>query len=92
MRRTNKDAPRPTARTQAKRSRVYHLSAAGLGSLRAAAAANKPWSRSTGPRTQTGKARAAQNALRHGLRAAGNVALQRAMREGLRMAAGDVRG
>jgi hypothetical protein len=37
--------------------------------LRVAAHINKPWLRTTGPRTDSGKARSRGNALRHGARA-----------------------
>ena len=48
---------------------------AGLERLRQMARRNRPWSKSSGPRTPEGKARAKLNALRHGERSA--TAIQR---------------
>ena len=47
----------------------------------------QPWRRSTGPRTDTGKARSAQNALKHGRRANANIARLLRIRAALRLAA-----
>lgn len=84
MRRTNKDDVAAPARVRL--DRPYRLSSAGLASLQAAARANRPWSRSTGPRTAAGKSRSSRNAVRHGLRAASFMAAMREVREGLRAA------
>ncbi|HUW82022.1 MAG TPA: hypothetical protein VMZ31_04390 [Phycisphaerae bacterium] len=48
--------------------RRYRLSPEGLRKLRSAAKQSKPWRHATGPRTSRGKARSAQNALKHGRR------------------------
>jgi hypothetical protein len=48
--------------------RSYLLSKRGLRSLRATIRRNKPWTRSTGPRTPEGKAKVATNPLVHGER------------------------
>jgi hypothetical protein len=42
------------------------LTEEGRERLRAAARRNRPWERSTGPRTDAGKAAASKNALKHG--------------------------
>ena len=42
--------------------------------------ANKPWERSTGPKTQSGKARSSQNGFKHGLYAAETRALRKILR------------
>ena len=52
------------------RTRPYRLSPEGLASLRETIERNKPWERSTGPRTEDGKARSSRNALKHGERSA----------------------
>jgi hypothetical protein len=44
-----------------KRPRRYRLTAAGHEALRLTALKNQPWRRSTGPRTQAGKAKVAAN-------------------------------
>jgi hypothetical protein len=44
----------------------------------------KPWEKSTGPRTDAGKAEAAQNAMKHGLRARGWLAYQKRVNDLLR--------
>ncbi len=56
----------PTAKPRSRRA--YRLSPEGLEALRAAARRNKPWERSTGPRTREGKVRLSRNALKHGER------------------------
>ena len=53
--------PRRVAAGQANRRKRGPLTEAGRERLRAAIARNKPWLRSTGPRTPEGRARAAQN-------------------------------
>jgi hypothetical protein len=52
--------------------RRYLLSPQGRKVLEEAATRNKPWLKSTGPRTASGKRRASTNALTHGERAAEN--------------------
>lgn len=47
----------------------------------------RPWERSTGPRTNRGKARAARNALKHGERSAAAIAFTRQLRRYLRAVA-----
>jgi len=44
----------------------------------------KPWERSTGPKTDTGKATVSANALKHGLRSAGWLEDQKRITELLR--------
>lgn len=68
---TNKDE-RPKRR--------YRLTPEGLASLRAAAERNRPWERSTGPRTTGGKARSRMNAWKHGADAAYQRQLRRVQR------------
>jgi hypothetical protein len=41
---------------------------------------NRPWEKSTGPRTEEGKAHAALNSLKHGLYTKDILALRRALR------------
>ena len=50
--------------------RRYRLSPEGRASLKQTAAANRPWAKSTGPRTAEGKDRAKMNAFQHGARSA----------------------
>ena len=50
------------------KARKYHLTSTGLASLRFAAAHNKPWSKSTGPKSENGKAISRLNAFKHGER------------------------
>ena len=65
--------------------RSYRLSPEGLASLRASAMQNKPWEKSTWPRTRQGKARSSQNALKHGLRRAEAIADRREVSEMLHL-------
>jgi hypothetical protein len=51
----------------AKRTRRYKLSKKGLQALRRTAARTKPWKKSTGPKTATGKMRSRMNGLKHGM-------------------------
>jgi len=53
--------PRRVAAGRKNRLKRRGLTAAGAEKLRQAALLNQPWSRSTGPRTEEGKARAARN-------------------------------
>src|SRR5690349_12761954 len=73
-RQTNKDQP----------PRRYRLSQRGLTSLRTTALKNKPWLRSTGPRTAAGKDRSKLNATKHGERSATNRATWRELNAALR--------
>ncbi len=57
---------------------------AGLATLRRAVLRNKPWLRSTGPRTNAGKTRSKMNAWRHGERSAAVIERRRALNEVLR--------
>lgn len=50
----------------ARPKRAYTLSPEGLATLRAAAGGNRPWERSTGPRTREGKRQSRMNALKGG--------------------------
>src|SRR5262245_65215959 len=54
-------SPRRVAAGRLNRQKRGPLTAAGRARLREVAVANKPWLRSTGPRTPEGKARAARN-------------------------------
>lgn len=54
------------------------------GSLRATALRNKPWLRSTGPKTPTGKTRSKLNATKHGERSAKSRAVWRELNAALR--------
>jgi len=49
-----------------RRRRRYHLSPQGLASLRRHARRNRPWEKSTGPKTILGKRVCSQNSLKHG--------------------------
>lgn len=57
---------------------------AGLATLRRAALRNKPWLKSTGPQSETGKARSKINAWRHGERSAEAIEHRRGLSEVLR--------
>ena len=50
-----------------KKKRKYRLTQPGRSALQNAAWKNKPWSKSTGPRTFLGKKIASQNRIAHGL-------------------------
>ena len=78
---TNKDRPR-------RRRRRYRLSAAGLKSLRASARRQRPWERSTGPRTEMGKSRSKLNALKHGQCSTARRAERRQLSESIRQLLG----
>jgi len=65
--------------------RAYRLSPEGLAALRASARRVRPWERSTGPRTEAGKARSSRNALKHGLRRARVIAAQRELARAIRV-------
>jgi hypothetical protein len=56
----------------------------GLKSLRSSARRNKPWEKSTGPRTNQGKAKSARNSFVHGERSAQSIAAHREMNDILR--------
>lgn len=64
--------------------RLYRLSITGLASLRATALRNRPWLRSTGPRTPAGKTRSRLNATKHGERSAERIAVRREINAALR--------
>lgn len=55
---------------RANRQRWHGHTQDGLERLREAARKNKPWRRSTGPRTAAGKNRSKNNAFKHGGRSA----------------------
>jgi hypothetical protein len=48
---------------------------------------SKPWQHATGPRTQSGKARCAMNALKHGRRSRATIRMFQRVRHALRLAA-----
>ena len=73
-----------TRQTNKDRHRHYRLSPRGLISLRATALQNKPWLRSTGPRTPAGKDRSKVNAMKHGERSAQRRAAWRELNAALR--------
>ncbi len=56
----------------------------GLEKLRQAALLNQPWLKSTGPRTERGKARSSMNALRHGCRSVQAIANRKTLNAALR--------
>ena len=59
--------PKAPPTTPAKTKRSYHLGPTGLAMRRAALARNKPWLKSTGPKTFLGKKISSQNNLKHGM-------------------------
>ena len=73
----------PTTREIAANQRRKHTPE-GLRRLRRAARTNRPWLKSTGPRTETGKRRSRMNALKHGERSAAVIEHRRALNEVLR--------
>jgi len=50
----------------------------------------QPWRRSTGPKTEAGKARCAMNALKHGFRSRATIGEYRRIRHVLRLAARNI--
>ena len=67
------------------RRRSYELTPEGLTRLRASIQRKQPWLRSTGPRSVQGKEQSSMNALRHGIRSARVVAVQRELNKLLRV-------
>ena len=59
--------PKDPPATPPKIKRSYHLGPTGLAMRRAALARNKPWLKSTGPKTFLGKKISSQNNLKHGM-------------------------
>jgi hypothetical protein len=57
-----------------KKSPKTNYSAEEREARRARILANKPWQKSTGPRTDAGKAKSAQNSLKHGKYTAASLA------------------
>lgn len=78
----NREAPKTRGK---KLPRKYVLSPEGLAALQAAADRNKPWTRSTGPKTKRGKTRSKTNATKHGLRSAAACQSRRELREAIRI-------
>jgi hypothetical protein len=72
--------------------RSYHLSPQGRVALRRTAAANRPWAKSTGPRTAAGRARSSVNAFKHGERSRAAAEQRRRAAATLRWAAAVVAG
>ena len=70
--------PRRVAAGKLNRTKRSPLTAAGVERLRQAALANKPWAKSTGPRSPAGKARSAANGLK---RSVGAESLRAARRD-----------
>ena len=68
-----------------KPKREYRLSPQGLAALREANRRVQPWTRTTGPKTVEGKARAKVNSLRHGERSIVRMRERHEMAELLRM-------
>ncbi len=66
------------------RKRWRGHTAAGLDRLRQAALRNRPWLKSTGARTEAGKAKIRMNALKHGERSAQAIQHRKALNEALR--------
>lgn len=64
----NRPFPATTNRLRLAMPRSYHLSPEGRETLRLSIRKNRPWERSTGPRTDAGKKRCSQNALKHSRR------------------------
>ncbi len=58
----------------------------GLQALREAAAMNKPWLKSTGPRTTEGKRRSSRNSFKHGFWSAESISRRRRVRTLLALA------
>lgn len=75
----NRDAQQSATR------RSYRLTPEGLASLRSSALRLRPWERSTGPRTPSGKAVTRQNALKHGQRSAEEVRRRREVSDTFRL-------
>ena len=63
-------SPKPSNSTIPRPKRTYRLSPEGRASLKKSARQNRPWGKSTGPRTEEGRDRAKMNAFQHGARSA----------------------
>ena len=72
--------PAPSHTSSNRPKRRYRLSPTGRESLRKSASRNQPWSKSTGPRSASGKERAKMNALQHGARSAEAAARRKTIR------------
>ena len=79
---------RQIAANRANRRRWKGHTEDGLRRLRDAALRNKPWLRSTGPKTETGKQRSKLNALKHGGRSGEVVTARKQMAEIMRAVRG----
>ena len=81
LRRKNPSQHPPATRAK----RKYVLSPAGRAKLKASIGRSQPWRRSTGPRTEAGKASSSRNALRHGERSGETLERLRTIRATLRI-------